>query len=609
MVLKNIKLKTIFSFFLLVTGSSVKAQVDTVLAESVEPSSEVDQVEEIQDLNLLDSVIQDKNVILFGENHSYYDRNEITKYEAVTHLNKAIGVNKYVMEFGATTGWIINEYVMDRDSSLESILNMMPNESYKNLFIKLRDYNRNQPDSFKIQIIGVDAQKLATVIVSYVSYLMKDRNISLAHDSIQLSLEAFQYDAERIKNYEPNFDQFHYYSRDRGNYDDARMYTVTKFLFNYNRFPKEFKSFFEEDSTKLEEVLNTIKDYKDYEDYSDNSDAYLDIFREREMIRRLKDDIKSNPNAKYFGQFGKCHIASVFGEEMCYRYGFKCFADRINEDSIFNLLRVGITYKLSNDAEYLNDTLQKQFEKAKKGDMRIVKYDKIDSVRSEPDYILIAREVESKYDERVAKGGNNSDFIWFDTDLLHYNFNYEQGEILLSQEDAFSFDLSPSQSIKINTPLYTYGGSYKYIADWMFYFNLSANVFGADEISLNDSLALKFGGFQSVMSMGYECIPASWINISGYGGVGYGKATMNFDYSKEGNFLIGDNDFKIYNRYYLLDVGADVDFTIGFFNFGARAGYQHDISKKEWSGDVSSYETSFSGYYWQAFAGATILIY
>lgn len=596
-------LVTLF-FFL---GFFVFAQKDTIAVDSLFENIQNELNIEIQNIELLDSAISDKNVVLFGENHSFYERNEITKYEAVTYLNKKIGVNKYLMEFGPTTGWVINEFVMDRDSSLETILNMMPNESYKNLFIKIRDYNRNQADSLKIEIIGVDAQKLATILVSYVNYLRRGRDIFLADDSIQLSLEAFQYDAGRISKYEPDFNQYHYYSRDRSNYDNSRTYTIEEFLLNYERFKKEYNSFFGIDSTKLADVLQTFKDYKSYEDYSSNSTAYLDIFREREMIKRLKDDIKANPNAKYFGQFGKCHIASIFGEEMCSRYSFKCFADRINEDSLFNLLRVGISYKFSDDVEYLNDSIKEEFKTVKQGEMKIVRYDKSDSLRTEPDYILIVKESDSKSEEKEAKG--ESSFIWVGTDLLHYKFNYEQGMLTLDQENAFTFDLSSTQSVKINSSLYTYGGAYKYIADWVYYFNISANVYGTKEIEVNDSLSLKFGGFQTITSMGYEFTPVSWVNISTYGGIGYGSASMKFDYDKKDNYLIGNNDFKIFNRYYLLDIGADMDITLGFLNFGARAGYQYDISKKEWIGDVSSYKTSFSGFYWHTFVGATILIY
>ena len=598
--------KGLFALFFFL-GFFVSAQKDTIAVDSLFENIQNELNVEIQNIELLDSAISDKNVVLFGENHSFYERNEITKYEAVTYLNKKIGVNKYLMEFGPTTGWIINEFVMDRDSSLETIMNMMPNESYKNLFIKIRDYNRHQSDSLKIEIIGVDAQKLATILVSYVNYLRRGRDIFLADDSIQLSLEAFQYDAGRISKYEPDFNQYHYYSRDRSNYDNSRTYTIEEFLLNYERFKKEYNSFFGTDSTKLADVLQTFKDYKSYEDYSGNSSAYLDIFREREMIKRLKYDIKANPNAKYFGQFGKCHIASIFGEEMCSRYSFKCFADRINEDSLFNLLRVGISYKFSDDVEYLNDSIKEEFKAVKQGEMKIVRYDKSDSLRTEPDYILIVKESDSKSDEKEAKG--ESSFIWVGTDLLHYNFNYEQGMLTLDQENAFIFDLSSTQSVKINSSLYTYGGSYKYIADWVYYFNISASVYGTKEIEVNDSLSLKFGGFQTITSMGYEFTPVSWVNISTYGGVGYGSASMKFDYDKKDNYLIGNNDFKIFNRYYLLDIGADMDFTLGFLNFGARVGYQYDISKKDWIGDVSSYKTSFSGFYWHAFVGATILIY
>lgn len=567
----------------------------------------------IMNLEVLDPELGRFNVFLSGENHTWYDDNGVVKLELLTYLNQNAGVNRYLMEFGPTTGWIINEYVMDRDTSLEVIFNMLPNRSYKKLFRKIRAYNRKQPDSLKIQVVGVDAQKIASMLILYVDYLRGDKKFVNAHDSIQLSLEALYYDVGDIKRFNPNFDsQITFYNSARSTYDDAKSSTLDNFLSNYKRFTNHYNSFFGKDSTKLQEVMETLDGYQAYEDYTDNSKPYLDIFREREMIRRLKENIALDSTAKYYGQFGKCHIASIYAEKLCDRYNFTCFADRINQDSLFNVLTIGTAYKMKGDVEYMNDSLQAQFKAfLDEGldSIKIVKYESIDSLGSQPDYVLINPHEEATTYSVETADGNKSDFIWKGSWMLHYSLNFEMSNIFLTQDDVLKFDLSPTESIDISSHIQTFGFSYKYIADAVFYFNVDYKGRLLEDFTINDSLSVNFSNYQSSVLLGYEFTPTSLFNISSYGGVGLGQASLSFDYEDaQTEYLIGDNDFKIYNYYYILDIGSDLDFTFGVFNLGVRGGYQYDFSPREWQNDASSKKSNFSGAYWSAFAGLTLLI-
>lgn len=566
----------------------------------------------VMNLNILDSILPDYNVYLNGENHTWYDDNGVVKFEMLKYLNEKAGVTRYFMEFGPTTGWIINEYVMDKDTALGVIFNMLPNGSYKTLFENIRDHNRTLPDSLKIGVIGVDAQKLASMLILYVDYLRRGKDVLTAHDSIQLSLEALHYDVGNINHFEPNFDnQRTYYNRQRYKYDNKKMETIINFQTNYNRFKSAYNSFFGADSVKLKEVMATLEDYRDYEDYTDNSKPYLDIFREREMIRRMKNDKLIYPNAKYFGQFGKCHISKVYAEELCQRYNFTCFADRMDNDSMFDVLKLGITYKVDGDAEYMSDTMQAQFNAFNKeglDSIKIVKYESVDSLRSEPDFVLFNPQVDFSKKSTKKSDDKKKKITWVDSWMLHYNFNFEYGNIYLDQTDAFSFDLSPTEKLDIPSDITTIGFSYKYIADEVFYFNVDYRGRMLDKFNVNDSLEVAFRSFQSSFTFGYEFFPTSLINLSPYGGLGFGSSSLAFDYDNETDFVIGSNDFVVTNDIYLLDAGLDLDFTLGFFNFGARGGYQFDISKKEWANEGTGKQTSFTGFYWTAFAGLTLLI-
>lgn len=599
----------------------VEQHIDSVLnipaSDTITGEDEVEMEEEIEDqkgimnLSVLDPFLKEYNVFLNGENHTWYDDNGVIKLEMLKYLNKKAGVTRYFMEFGPTTGWIINEYVLDKDTGLSVIMNMLPNGSYKKLFNGIRDYNRTLPDSFKIGVLGVDAQKLASMLILYVDYLRRDKDILKAQDSIQLSLEALHYDVGAISHFEPDFEnQKTYYNRQRYRYDNKKMETIINFQNNYNRFTPAYNEFFGADSVQLKAVMQTLEDYRDYEEFSDNSKPYLDIFREREMIRRMKDDKKLFPNAKYFGQFGKCHISKVYAEELCQRYNFTCFADRLDGDTLFKVLRLGITYKIDGDAEYMSDTMQTQFNEFEAeglDSIKIVKYESDDSLRSEPDFVIFNPQSEDSVIEK-EESEEKKKITWVDAWMLHYNFNFEYGQTYLDQKDAFAFDLSPTEQIDFSSDIITFGFSYKYIADQVFYFNWDYRGRVMEKLNVNDSLELSFNSIQSGFTFGYEFFPTSLVNLSPYAGMGFGTSSLTFDYANEGSFLIGSNDFVVTNDMVLLDAGLDFDITLGFFNFGGRGGYQFDFSKKEWDNTGFDHKTSYSGFYWTTFVGLTLLI-
>lgn len=588
---------------------------DTIAGEDgIEVEEEIEVIEDqkgIMNLSVLDPFLKEYNVFLNGENHTWYDDNGVIKLEMLKYLNKKAGVTRYFMEFGPTTGWIINEYVLDKDTGLSVIMNMLPNGSYKKLFNGIRDYNRTLPDSLKIGVLGVDAQKLASMLILYVDYLRRGKDILKAQDSIQLSLEALHYDVGAISHFEPDFEnQKTYYNRQRYRYDNKKMETIINFQNNYNRFTAAYNEFFGADSVQLKAVMQTLEDYRDYEEFSDNSKPYLDIFREREMIRRMKDDRKLFPTAKYFGQFGKCHISKVYAEELCQRYNFTCFADRLDSDTLFKVLRLGITYKIDGDAEYMSDTMQTQFNEFEAeglDSIKIVKYESDDSLRSEPDFVIFNPQSENS---AIAKeeSEEKKKITWVDAWMLHYNFNFEYGQTYLDQKDAFVFDLSPTEKIDFSSDITTFGFSYKYIADQVFYFNWDYRGRSMEKLNVNDSLELSFNSIQSGFTFGYEFFPTSLVNLSPYAGMGFGTSSLTFDYANEGNFLIGSNDFVVANDMVLLDAGLDFDITLGFFNFGGRGGYQFDFSKKEWDNTGFDHKTSYSGFYWTTFVGLTLLI-
>jgi hypothetical protein len=110
----------------------------------------------------VDSILGLKNydVFLFGESHTTNFEPEF-KFNFVKHLNGKYGVRQVFMEIGTTAAYCFNNYLTTGDTAIFTKYKLPYLwGKYKNFWIKLFEYNRKLPDSLKLNINGVDFERI-----------------------------------------------------------------------------------------------------------------------------------------------------------------------------------------------------------------------------------------------------------------------------------------------------------------------------------------------------------------------------------------------------------------------------------------------------------------
>lgn len=557
----------------------------------------------IFNLKILSTELESHNFFLSGENHTYSSANALIKDQFIQYLHQNAGVKNVVMEFGYVTGYLIDRYAYYNDTTLVGLFDQMPNQSYYNIYDNLRRYNLKQSEDNKIHVFGIDAQKTPSFIFLAIDYLRKKKDISLAHDSIQLHLETIHYEAGKGINREkevletpknPNMGNFYWRNNSSG------VASLKEFKKNYNKFSKEYKSFFGTDSLLVDRIAQTSAEYIDYKRYTMNATTYLDVFRERIMIREFTKIHAQDSTQKYFAQFGKCHTAGMYSIELCERYNFENFADRLRKTGMIKPLVIGLTYDSEYDQEHHNKSFEKALNLAQDRPRTLARYEKTDTTYSEPDYIMI---VKSSQDEGYEEG--YEEYFEKDNSELNITLNYIYGEKVF-QDTPFDFAINPSTNLFFNEKVVSHGGALTFFESQSGFVSFSYSGFNRRTTVLNDSLTARFKGYKTNFLIGYEATKSDVLNLAFYMGLGYSKIEIDLEPAAHtvGPFLMDDNNpVSISNNAFLLDVGADLNLSVSYFNIGIRGGYDWDFSMTTWDNAPTNYKTTFRGLYANAYIG------
>lgn len=572
----------------------------------------------ILNLSSLDSVLDKYNVYMTGENHGYPENNRSIEFQFLKYLHQKKKANHLILEFGYTTGWLINQYVYYNDTTLAKIFSEMPNRHYKKYFDEIRKYNLSQKQEDKIKVHGIDAQKIESMIFLAFDYLIKQKDIRSAKDSIQMSLEVIKIEAGKVK--DEFVDEEEEWKNTEGDFDFASRHflTLTELQKNIQNHKAAYLDFFKEDKEQFLRIAANIQELLDYSRFRDYSKAYYTVMRERIMISRLQE-IKQKENVwGFFGQFGKCHTSQLYASESCSWKNFTPIADRIKQTPNFKALTIGISYDYWDEKTTHNESYYDFYMQASKDSAKIFKYQTQDSILSQPDYLLITpveelkslqKEIKKDKEEVVEEVEVSSERSKF-KNRLHLDGNYYQGQKLF-KSNSFDFVYTAGENFKFSDEVFTQGGGINVFEDGTLYIHLDYLAYKKSSLGLfADSLTANFSGYQLSYVMGGDLTKTSLFNVIPYGGVSFARTKINIiDNSLSQDLFYTGKEKYVSNNAFLFDVGADVNFNFKFINFGARGGYQLDVSDKNWKHANENYSTTFTGWYFQLYAGFTILTY
>ena len=325
------------------------------------------------------------------------------------------------------------------------------------------------------------------------------------------------------------------------------------------------------------------------------------IIRERFMKDEFERVYKEWPGAKYYGQFGRCHLHKNEGAKRCYDYYMNSVANRINEidTALENKVLVipiyyssgkdfdkDVIYDLHLDDKFSDDGISYII------DLRYNEQNPIVGFYGELPFVIVANIEEAEPEEY--------NFSWNDI-LQEYHLNGYYGYHYFTKLRSLNTALENIGSIRFTEKLtaYTFGFDYFTMGD--FGNRLSFSYF--PEINNGDRFDLDGWMFNlgSYYTFGNKWVMAATGIDYGYGQFYLRETLLSTSpnlIQKEGqNVIIYKND-KV-----SIDPNLELRLTFPIISLNFKAGYSFDVSGKRWRLDGKMKEftkTSFSSPYIQA---------
>ncbi|MDX5319563.1 MAG: hypothetical protein LPK45_00745, partial [Bacteroidota bacterium] len=329
------------------------------------------------------------------------------------------------------------------------------------------------------------------------------------------------------------------------------------------------------------------------------------VYREQYMEGNFREAFKDKPEAKGFGQFGRCHITRVTKVGDC---GFAFFSS-LNKRIITKmpelenkLSSIGIFYGGLDNQNKLNDNgnVSDLIRLTDKGTanlfMDLHEYGD-EMLRTKFSSVIVVKS--NRYKE------NMDDILDGD-----YEFDYEE-------ETDFSFSFDFNVISRRWNDLYDFGNRTYFNSlspDFMtFELGMTATVdravnniaFGILPMKTNvytDSINSSLGGWNFRYTWGKDLIRSKTLELTPELGIGYSLVRYTEERKTAESTLLGTPYFSEFrNPAFLFDARVNFGVIVGITEFRFLAGYTYDVSKGAWLQGKNPInngpQTKFTGFY------------
>lgn len=560
---------------------------------------------------LLEKDLDQYNAFFTGENHLYHVTNVKLELKLFRFLHENAGVNVFVMEFGAATTYLLNKYITTSDTTYLNALQYYPFNVYSDLFKGLHDYYHELPADQKFFVRGIDREGSDHLSAEALVDLLPDER---PHDSIVVHTDALRMVQKRSRQ------AFYtgpspYYT---GLYDtQSALPTLRSFILNFDRHKAHYRDFLGDDFTTFEGVVESLRIEIKCLDFEKNQSLQSVSLREEHMYQNMLTLFDTMPDAKVFGQFGRCHVSRSEDNNDCGFYGLNSLNQRINISKhpmlSGKVLSIGILYehavsRYNADTKYtlLMDTLRS----FKPSALTLTRLHKSDSSFGELnehfDYIVVNRLPEDSLPLLNPYGVNYSNTrSVYDYEYFMFNGSYGTRKLkLASMNDALFGNTEGFEEEQ-----FVWSASFGYLWNFDTYNLVNLTVLDEQTKTLADSSTVSLKGFWISEHIGRDITPNNWFNIMPSMGFGYGQLTVKLDsLASSGPALpLGEFNSQTFRNHSLfLDGRIDVLINTRIVNFGVYSGYQFDFSNSRWQFGGQALEsgarTKLHGWY----AGVTL---
>lgn len=300
---------------------------------------------------MLKNSLPGRRVFMTGENHSYVDLNTRLELKMLRYFHAEADVRNFILELGPARAHFANRYINNEDTMCEKYLMATTSPRYMKLFKRLRKWNLSLPDSLRVHVHGVDVERFNDLPLMRLSELLPDTAIPA---NIRAGVEAVHnaagwllsngLDEYRVAAENPISD----ITRKQPFYINP---TIDQFIRFYDSLRPAFRSWLGAEDGRVQEVTSWLKEYRRWKDFENTTFQY--VWREENIYRNMVRLLDSEPEARFFGQFGRCHAAYTEQNGDCGWYAYHSVINKLKERYFRNdtsIMAIGVFY--SNYADY-----------------------------------------------------------------------------------------------------------------------------------------------------------------------------------------------------------------------------------------------------------------
>ena len=329
-------------------------------------------------------------VILAGENHRFVKFNSKSEYLWMKLLYEEAGYRNYVIELSPTRALFFERYICKGDTMARNFVRATSSARYMRLFDSLAVWQQSLPEAERIHIYGLDVERFPDMTVMWLNDVVARRLATTpAPASIHMGVEAIKtlgsnYYYGGLQDYAESLESLKEEEEESKMEVDSTVAEsasavgidtlvalevkepvkladwkkLDSELFSFDETPAiaELYKFLDSNVAEMKKWLGPL--YEEYNQafahlrevhYWEERDNTAQQFqwREEEMYRRFTILLDKYPNAKFFGQFGRCHVALSKQQQDCGWFEYSSLVNKLrtryfkNDTSVLN---VGIFY-------------------------------------------------------------------------------------------------------------------------------------------------------------------------------------------------------------------------------------------------------------------------
>ncbi len=550
-------------------------------------------------LEALDTNLKHYKIFFTGENHYYSRENSKIELEMLRYLHQHAGVRNVIIELGFSRGYMLNQYV-NGDTSYFNEMEGTTSKVFLYYYKKLKDWNMSLPKENRITVHGVDIERFKDDGPVLMSKLLP--NYLKVPESIQMTVEAIHSFSEYRKKYynfyrdqiddESLFDAQNsgsgYYNYGIGYFDGN---SIDSMLSNIKSNIQVYKAVLKDSFPLFEKIVNSLKENRQWEETSNN--VYQNIYRERIIYSNISKLMTADSNAKFYGQFGRCHINKEQSGKECGVYAFNSVVNRLNtgiaKDKVMsiaifykkNLYSYKYNYERFDDAYYSLDYLDfSKYAKFSCSDSsKIFKVKQSDSIlKNKFNFIVLNDVCDNRNSSKLKKNKKYDRLEWMvslDFDKTYHFYNLAKFNQAIFSSDSFSF----------KAPIQSFGGGFS-LTDFGTYFSMNFKKMQSQKIGYNKK-SYTLSGSQFGANIGADVTVTHYLHLFPHFSYTYQSLRLEIVNDTQNvtfPFVPNANEKVVHrNNSFSLGFGLQAKYAVTrYFGLQAGATYLFDPSSKYW---------------------------